>query len=71
MVGVKLYEKFCGGDRILLWCENIESEKEQPPPSKRKTARRKDKEELGGVYLELKKRHGDKWPDPHLRLWIK
>ena len=28
-----MYEKFCEGGR---WCENIESEKEQTPPSKRK-----------------------------------
>ena len=23
------------------------------------------------MYLELKKRHGEKWPDPHLRLWAR
>ena len=23
------------------------------------------------MYWELKKRHGDKWPDPHLRLWAR
>ena len=74
-----MYQRFSKGGRIVLWCENIESEKEQAPPSKKKkkkedkeTARRQDKEdELDGVYLELKKRHGDKWPDPHLRLWAR
>ena len=75
-----MYRKFSKGGRVNLWCENIESERERSPPAKKKkkkqedkeTARRKDKEEeLDGVYLELKKRHGDKWPDPHLRLWAR
>ena len=73
-----MYRKFSKGGRISLWCENIECEREQSPPSKKKkneedkqAARRKDKEEIDEVYLELKKRHGDKWPDPHLRLWAR
>ena len=73
-----MYEKFSGGGRILLWCENTDPESEQPPPSKRKkkenkeSTRKKDKEdELEGVYWELKKRHGEKWPDPHMRLWAR
>lgn len=74
-----MYHKFSKGGRITLWCENIESERERSPPSKKKkkkedkeAARRKDKEEeMDSVYLELKKRHGDKWPDPHLRLWAR
>ena len=37
-----MYEKFSGGDRILLWCENIDPEREQPPPSKRKKKENKE-----------------------------
>ena len=72
-----MYRKFSKGGRISLWCENIECERERSPPSKKKkedkeAARKKDKEEeMDRVYLELKKRHGDKWPDPHLRLWAR
>ena len=57
--------------------KTLKARKSKPHPQRRRkkkedkeTARRQDKEdELDGVYIELKKRHGDKWPDPHLRLW--
>ena len=75
-----MYRKFSKGGRITLWCENIDSERERSPPSKKKKKKKEDKEtacrkgkeeELDEVYWELKQRHYDKWPDPHLRLWAR
>ena len=72
-----MYAKFSTGSRITLWCENVDCNIEQPPPSKKRkepssTRKVKDKEEeLEETYWELKRKHGDKWPDPHLRLWAR
>ena len=68
-----MYNYFIGKPYINLWCDGkvVEDEEEEVPRKKqrRETKRSEREEELEDVFQQLKRRHGDEYSGPQLRLW--
>ena len=70
-----MYNHFAGKSCINLWCDGklVEEDEEEIPRKKqrRETKRNEREEELEDLFQQLKKKHGDDYSGPQLRLWAR
>ena len=67
-----MYESLERNDEIVLWCESNshvqKCKKQEDAPAPKRQAK---EDEIDSVYDSLKKKHGEKYEIPKLRLWAK
>lgn len=72
-----MYSYFIGKPCVNLWCDGkvVEEEEEEEivprKKQKRETKRSEREEQLEDVFQQLKRRHGDEYSGPQLRLWAR